>query len=593
MNIINYEENYDELSWQNCINLLKEIPNLPTDKQIRTIEYLIHYPSPWIRQRAIKIGAMLLPENKLINYLRHQQDDVLRNTAIEILKQKGVNILSLLIKLLEDDDDDVVIQAILLIDNLKNTRAVEPLRNLLNHKNLNIVHSAILALGNIGDKRIIPDIMPFLHENKDPWLQVAAIQALGNLRANSAIKYLEKHLNDPFAGQLAAEAIAKIGGKKSLKIVVNYFLQFKDNLDLELILNLISQILEGLTRKQSHENWSALYNALSEYLSSEIDSIKIAAARSLISLGPGKFDSKALNTLVKINPPDTPYPCFFHRHDLIPKLISSKSKAKLWGFFLLSKFPNSIDHQTLSKALQSLKSYELNSQLLKTLEQLPIKNIASELLELFIKLPLYNRHKLFPLIQKNKTAFKHLLKIKKNIDAPTKYALELLIKNNKLTINNLKKLPYNTLAKVITQILYNKDIIEKLPWHKWIKDNHSLFIPLASQAAANGAKKLLPSLRNILKEKPVNDIIKAIGALKDKEGVPLLISHLSNSKSITKALIIEALGKIGTPEAKAALYNLLTDSELEHEALIYQALAHCANQDDLKIFQQASHIQIG
>ncbi len=221
MNISEYHEKY-EISSQDCIKLLQDITSFPYDEQIKTIEYLIRNPNPWIRQRAIIVASVLLNENQLLKYLRNEGDDVLRNTALEILKKKGNSILPFTIKLLNDIDPDVVLQAIILLDYLKDTRALEPLRQLLHHENINVVQTTLLALGHIGDKRIVSDIIPFL--NKDSWLQIAAIQALSEIRAPSTIAYLEKHLDDPFTGPLAAEAIAKIGSKKALKSLSKYFL---------------------------------------------------------------------------------------------------------------------------------------------------------------------------------------------------------------------------------------------------------------------------------------------------------------------------------------------------------------------------------
>src|SRR5262249_5586366 len=101
--------------------------------------------------------------------------------GLEVFKLRGSRSFAVALRLLKDGDPDVVLQSVLILDHLRDPRALEPLRGALSHSDPNVVQAAILAIGRLGNARSIPDLLPFL--DADPWLQTAAVQALGDLRS--------------------------------------------------------------------------------------------------------------------------------------------------------------------------------------------------------------------------------------------------------------------------------------------------------------------------------------------------------------------------------------------------------------------------
>ena len=443
-------------------------------------------------------------------------------------------------------------------------------------------------MGHIGDRRIVSDIIPFLQ--KDPWLQIAAIQALGDVKDSSTIKYLEKLLYDPFTNTLAAEAIAKIGGNNALKTLANYFINNKDSLDAEFMLNLLAHTIEGINNLKPFNNKNLLYNTIAAYLYSENDSAKIAASRCIIALGPGKYDNKALKILTTINANEMPYPCFYNRKDLIPKLLDYNNKTKVWGLILILKFHLSINNKyIINKAIKKIKLNDIEPNFINLFEKIPPKIIAPKIIDLYIKLPFYKRHLLMPIFQKNKNVFKRLLSKRKDIPYFSQFVLELILNPNKQEfINKIDNFSYSEITKIIKQLIKNSEVLEKLPWEKWLLKRPKLFIPLATEAALNGTKNVISIIRKILITHSEDNIIKMVGIIKDKESIPLLIKHIENAAPITKALIAESLGIIGGQEARKALIYLLENTNESENAIIYQALAKCATKDDLKLFQKAA-----
>ena len=70
------------------MNMLHELPSLPLESRAEAIEELMRNPSPGIRERALRVGVAVLPDETLVRYLRSDSDAVLRNAALEILKHR-------------------------------------------------------------------------------------------------------------------------------------------------------------------------------------------------------------------------------------------------------------------------------------------------------------------------------------------------------------------------------------------------------------------------------------------------------------------------------------------------------------------------
>jgi len=286
-----------DLSWETAMRLLEGLPALPLAERGAQVELLVRHASPGIRERVLRLGANLLPEERMTEHLRNEQDAVLRNAGLEMLKLRGARSVPLAVRLLADPEPDVVLQAVLLLDHLRDPRALEALRAVLGHTDLNVVQAAILAVGRLGDARSIPDLLPFL--DADPWLQMAAVQALGDLRSRRAVGALARLLGDPVSGGLAAEALARIGGRGACRALAGQWLGRTGPLDDAALLGLLAHVLEGLPR--AHGGPAAADRLLAsarERLGDPAAEVRAAAARCVLALGPGPGDEGALAVLV-------------------------------------------------------------------------------------------------------------------------------------------------------------------------------------------------------------------------------------------------------------------------------------------------------
>lgn len=259
--------------------LLDLLPTMTPDQQLEVFERVIKSSNPAVRPRALGLGAAILSNSRLLEYLR-EEDDIRRNAAVEILKLRRKRSLSLACYLLEDQDPDVVLQAVLVLSHLRDRQSFEHLIQVLDHKEANVVQEAIVALGQLGDIRAVPYIRPFL--NGEPWLQAAAIEAMGKLGSTEVVPDLEALLPDPLLGPLATEALSKIGGVVSVKALAEYWLMAPEEFSSESNLRRLADMLEGLTA--SAPTVKGLEEKLQAQVKSGEKDIRIQAVRCMVAL---------------------------------------------------------------------------------------------------------------------------------------------------------------------------------------------------------------------------------------------------------------------------------------------------------------------
>jgi len=259
--------------------LLDLLPTMTPDQQLEVFERIIQSSNPAVRPRALGLGAAILSNSRLLEYLR-EEDDIRRNAAVEILKLRRQRSLNLACYLLEDKDPDVVLQAVLVISHLRDRKAFEQLVKVLDHHDPNVVQEAIVALGRMGDNRAVPYIRPFL--NGEPWLQAASIEAMGRIGSAEVVPDLAGLLPDPLLGPLATESLGKIGGIQSVRALTIHWLENTEEFSSESNLRRLADMLEALT--SAPPVIDGLEERLEEQVKAGQKELRIQAVRCLVAL---------------------------------------------------------------------------------------------------------------------------------------------------------------------------------------------------------------------------------------------------------------------------------------------------------------------
>ena len=581
-----FETDRIDTSWEECVAILDDLPSMPLAERVDAIERLLRSSSAGIREQALRVGAVVLPESTLVDYLRADADAILRNAGLEILKARGKRSFNVAVDLLADDDPDVVLQAVLVLDHLRDPRAVEPLRTLLAHEDINVVQATIVALGHLGGAQTVDDLLPFLAG--DEWLQIGTVQALGDLRSTAAIGPLRDRLTDLMTGPLAAEALAQVGGARAFEALAEHWLRFHDDLDPETYLGLLAHVLSGLPDFPA--DVEGLRGALADRLRDPYHAVRVCAARCLLALGPGSEDSEALSVLAEVHKNASVLPgCLAHRQDLVGSLIEKAGYLRAWGLLLAARYPAAADGEALAGALRKELRPISIAPVLGVLKNRRDPAISQALLDLFLRLDAESRAALEPALGAHREALLALLDQRDEIPNEDRIILAATLgqADNDLAPKILE-LPAEGRIAVLTQLAGHKELALRMPWAEWLNADPARYLPLASFVAASSElREILPLLRDHLRSAPSIEAVRAVGELRDRKSVPILLEHLDDPPSLLQPVMLESLGRIGGPEARQALTAVAKSAEPQRSRLAYRALAECATEEDEPLFRDA------
>jgi HEAT repeat protein len=568
------------------MKLLDGLPALPLEQRADVLEQLVRNPSPGIRKRALRIGVAVLGDETLVEYLRRDADAALRNAGIEILKARGGKSFALAVELLSDDDPEVVLQAALILDHIKDPRAIEPLRGVLSHDDPNVAQAAIVAIGHLGDARAIPDLLPFL--SADPWLQIAAVQALGDLRSPEAVGALAELLTNLMMGPAAAEAMAQIGGDEAFEALARQWLRFHQELDPETALGLLAHVLEGLPRPPAPVE--GLRSSLAERLRDPYQAVRLCAARCLLALGEGRDDSEALSNLAggQVRTGILPS-CLARRSDLVDLLLEKPGVARSWGFLLAARFPEATTAARLSEALAATEPSEPLAPMLVALEAIRSGDLARPLLDLYLRRSSEDRSALVPVLRLHESGLSSALTEHPGLTTRDRVVLTASLERVAETIRDeILALDDESRVEVIAQLGERADVLRLLPWEEWWTSRPDRYVDAAAQVAVSAnLRELLPLLREQLGASPRAATVRAVGELEDAASVPLLLGILESEEARLRPVAVESLGRIGGPEARRALRALTTSADAKLARVAYNSLAACATGEDDELYRDA------
>jgi len=437
-------------------------------------------------------------------------------------------------------------------------------------------------------KRAVPDLVAFL--DAELWLRISAIQALGNIRSPLSAAPLARLLKDPLIGTLAAEALARVGGASALRSLAGHWIKFRGETDTEMILGLLAHVIEGIMRK--HPKIAGLEEAILPCLDSPSAAVRTYAARCLLALGPGQRDKKAVSVMaesVSESDPRVLPACLRNRSDLIVHLLKKQGVEQIWGFQLVSLFPESVTTTVLADAIEYYHNYDYLDCVANALLQIKTPSIAPVILGLYVRVPVSSRHLLNPFFRMHRKQLRDML-IDLDIDDETRLVVSAHLGISPVCIAlEIFDLPRESRVLVISQITGCKTIMKAFPWIEWLEKDPIGYAPVAAEVAIHSnLSGLMSALRKILSFYPVPEIIRTAGELMDEESVPILASYLEKSSSRLRTLIIESLGLIGGREARQVLRSAAGAPEAEEARTAYRALVQCSDEEDAPFFREAA-----
>ena len=198
--------------------------------------------TPAVRQRAIRMATRYIEPEVLGELVSDEANAIRRNAAIAALERQGPYAVRHLQTMLGRSQPDVVMFALQVLARIGDPTAVPSVLPLVRHPNLNIAQSAVEALGQLRNVEAVPALLELLQG--DLWLQLAAIDALGEIGDPRAVGPLVALVPDSVVAEPAVRALQRIAAPESLDLLLARLPQVRERPLRDILLLTIGVVID-------------------------------------------------------------------------------------------------------------------------------------------------------------------------------------------------------------------------------------------------------------------------------------------------------------------------------------------------------------
>jgi HEAT repeat protein len=138
-----------------------------------------------VRKEAVEVFVSSNPGEglieKLLDLLRSEENAGLRNSAAEAVTRLGEKAADSLNRIVCDPDPDVRKFVIDVMGSINSICFAKPLLSALRDEDVNVAAAAAEHLGNLGDARVVPDLLQAIGSNEMELFRFNALAAIGKL----------------------------------------------------------------------------------------------------------------------------------------------------------------------------------------------------------------------------------------------------------------------------------------------------------------------------------------------------------------------------------------------------------------------------
>jgi HEAT repeat protein len=182
--------------------------------------------APSVRDRAIRLAARYVEPAVLGELVADGENAVRRNAGLTALERQGPYAVPHLVAMLGRDDAELVLFALQSLSRIGSAPAGPAILPLLHHPDPNVAQAAIEAVGKLRVSEAVPALCGLLQ--RDLWLQLAAIAALGEIGHPAAVGPLMAFVPDSVLAEPAVQALRRIAAPESLEPLLPLLLAVRE-----------------------------------------------------------------------------------------------------------------------------------------------------------------------------------------------------------------------------------------------------------------------------------------------------------------------------------------------------------------------------
>lgn len=198
--------------------------------------------APSVRERAIRLAARYVEPAVLGELVADGENAVRRNAGLSALERQGPYAVPHLVAMLGRGDPELTLFALQSLSRIGYTSAGPAILPLLQHGDPNVAQAAIEAVGKLRVREAVPALCDLLQ--RDLWLQLAAIAALGEIGHPAAVGPLMAFVPDSVLAEPAVQALRRIAAPESLEPLLPLLLAVRERALRDPLLLAVAVVIE-------------------------------------------------------------------------------------------------------------------------------------------------------------------------------------------------------------------------------------------------------------------------------------------------------------------------------------------------------------
>ena len=195
-----------------------------------------------VREQAIRLATRYVEPQTLGTLVADGANAARRNGALAALERQGPYAVPYLVELLRSPDPELVMFALQILARVGDPKAPGGILPLLRHADPNVAQAAVEALGRLRSADAVPALLELLRGNL--WLQLAAVNALGEVGDPAAAGPLLALVPDSFVAEQAVRSLQRLAAPESLDPLLDLLIRVHERPLRDAILEAVGVVLD-------------------------------------------------------------------------------------------------------------------------------------------------------------------------------------------------------------------------------------------------------------------------------------------------------------------------------------------------------------
>ncbi|MFY9399249.1 MAG: HEAT repeat domain-containing protein [Desulfomonilia bacterium] len=244
---------------------------------------------------------------RMIDLLRHDEAAV-RNMAIDILRQIGIDGIDLLHRAAKDEDDNVRLFVLDILGSIGSHESSRILIEGLYDSNPNVRNAAVISLGTLGDPEAFDHLKKLV--NDEEWIRFSVIESLARIPHEGVVDFLLQELSrwsdEEVTVSAILEALETIRSREAVPALLDMLSRSDRYLEFSIARTLLAILSDDEIAAMQDSDRQVLKDVLDAHLPEAEEDLQIRMLGTLGRIGDSASAKGMVKLARRVDPDDEP-----------------------------------------------------------------------------------------------------------------------------------------------------------------------------------------------------------------------------------------------------------------------------------------------